>query len=87
MTIRETIKKGMINLKTNGIEEPNLKARLLMQFILNKPRQYLLIYDNQTLSLRQEVNYFKAIKKLPRFIRALIARKNSIAVCVTFYDF
>ena len=62
MTIRETIKKGMINLKTNGIEEPNLKARLLMQFILNKPRQYLLIYDNQTLSLRQEVNYFKAIK-------------------------
>ena len=41
MTIRETIKKGMINLKTNGIEEPNLKARLLMQFILNKPRQYL----------------------------------------------
>ncbi len=43
MTIRETIKKGMINLKTNGIEEPNLKARLLMQFILNKPRQYLLI--------------------------------------------
>ena len=45
MTIRETIKKGMINLKTNGIEEPNLKARLLMQFILNKPRQYLLIYD------------------------------------------
>ena len=87
MTIRETIKKGMINLKTNGIEEPNLKARLLMQFILNKPRQYLLIYDNQTLSLRQEVNYFKAIKKLPRFIRAWIARKNSIAVCVTFYDF
>ena len=53
----------MINLKTNGIEEPNLKARLLMQFILNKPRQYLLIYDNQTLSLRQEVNYFKANKK------------------------
>ena len=50
MTIRETIKKGMINLKTNGIEEPNLKARLLMQFILNKPRQYLLIYDNQVIA-------------------------------------
>ena len=26
MTIRETIKKGMINLKTNGIEEPKLKS-------------------------------------------------------------
>ena len=64
MTIRETIRKGMIELKSNGINEPNLKARLLMQFILNKPRQYLLVYDNQTLTLRQEVDYFKAIKKV-----------------------
>ncbi len=64
MTIRETIKQGMIDLKTNGIEEPKLKARLLLQFILNKPRQYLLVYDNETVGLRHEVNYFKAIKKL-----------------------
>lgn len=66
MTIRETIRKGMIELKNNGINEPNLKARLLMQYILNKPRQYLLVYDNQTLTLRQEVNYFKAIKKVAK---------------------
>ena len=64
MTIRETMKQGMIDLKTNGIEEPKLKARLLLQFILNKPRQYLLVYDNEQLTLRQEVNYFKAIKKI-----------------------
>ena len=64
MNIKETIKKGMIELKTNGIEEPNLKSRLLMQYILNKPRQYLLVHDNETLTLRQEVNYFKGIKKL-----------------------
>ena len=64
MNIKETMKKGMIYLKTNGIEEPNLKSRLLMQYILNKPRQYLLVHDNETLTLRQEVNYFKGIKKL-----------------------
>ena len=64
MTIRETIKQGMIELKINGIEEPKLKARLLLQFILNKPRQYLLVYDNEPLGLRQEVNYFKAIKRI-----------------------
>ena len=64
MNIKETIKKGMIDLKINGIEEPKLKARLLMQFILNKPRQYLLVYDNEPLTLRQEVDYFKAIKKM-----------------------
>ena len=64
MNIKETMKKGMIDLKTNGIEEPNLKSRLLMQYILNKSRQYLLVHDNETLTLRQEVNYFKGIKKL-----------------------
>lgn len=64
MTINETLRKGMITLKINGINEPKLKARLVMQFILNKPREYLIIYDNEILTLRQEVDYFKAIKKL-----------------------
>lgn len=64
MTIKETIKKGMIELKVNGVSEPNLKARLIMQFILDRPRQYVLVHDNEILTLRQEVNYFKAIKKL-----------------------
>ena len=39
MTIMEAIKKGMIELKNADIETPKLKARLLMQFTLNKPRQ------------------------------------------------
>lgn len=64
MTIREMLRKGMIDLKTNKVEEPQLKARLLMQFILKKPREYLLVYDNQMLTLRQQVDYLKAIKKL-----------------------
>lgn len=64
MTIKETMKKGMIDLKTNGVDEPKLKSRLIMQYILNKPRQYLIVHDDEILSLRQEVDYFKAIKKL-----------------------
>ena len=64
MTIRETIRKGMIILKNNNITEPNIKARLIMQYVLNKPREYLMVYDTQNVMLRQEVNYFKAIKKL-----------------------
>ena len=64
MTIRETLRKGMIELKNAGISEPQLKSRLLMQYILNKPRQYLLVYDDKILTLRQEVDYFKLIKKL-----------------------
>lgn len=64
MQLKEVMRKGMIRLKTNNIEEPNLKSRLLMQYILKKPREYLLVHDDEELTLRQEVNYFKAIKKL-----------------------
>ena len=64
MTIKETIRKGMIILKTNNVTEPNIKSRLIMQFVLNKPREYLVVYDKEKLTLRQELNYFKAIKKL-----------------------
>lgn len=68
MTIRETLRRGMLELKNNNISEPKLKARLVMQYVLNKTREYLLIYDNQVLTLRQEVDYFKAIKKLTKGI-------------------
>ena len=64
MTIKEAIKKGTINLKIKGIEEPNLKARLLMQYVLNKSRQYILVYDNKTLTQAQEFQYFRNIEKL-----------------------
>ena len=67
MQIKEVMRKGMIKLKTNGIQEPNLKSRLLMQYILNRPREYLLVHDDKQLTLRQEVNYFKAIKKIVRW--------------------
>ena len=41
-----------------------MKARLLMQFMLNKPRQYIIVYDENELTKAQENEYFKNIKKL-----------------------
>lgn len=64
MKIREAINKGMVELKVNGIETPKMKARLLMQFMLNKPRQYIIVYDENELTKVQENEYFKNIKKL-----------------------
>ena len=64
MQIKEVLRKGMIELKTNGIKEPNLKSRLLMQYILNQPREYILVHDDKQLTLRQNVDYFKGIKRL-----------------------
>ena len=54
----------MISLKTNNIQEPNLKSRLLMQYILNKPRQYMLIHDNEELTNKQEKAYLENIEKM-----------------------
>ncbi len=64
MQIKEAMKKGTIMLKTNEIENPNLKSRLLMQYILNKSRQYLLVHDNEQLDKIQESQYFNNIEKL-----------------------
>lgn len=66
MLIKDTIRKGMIILKTNNIEEPNLKARLLMQFILNKSRQYLLVHDDEELTRIQEKAYLDGIEKISK---------------------
>ena len=68
MLIKDAIRKGMITLKTNNIEEPNLKSRLLMQFILNKPRQYLLVHDNEELTQEQEKKYLENIEKITKGI-------------------
>lgn len=64
MTIMEAIKKGMIELKNSNIESPKLKARLLMQFTLNKPRQYVIVNDVEELNKNEEKKYFDAILKL-----------------------
>lgn len=64
MTIMEAIKKGMIELKNADIETPKLISRLLMQFTLNKPRQYIIVNDLNELTAKEENQYFSAIKKM-----------------------
>ena len=53
-------------LKGNNIESPKLKARLLLQYILKKPRQYLIIYDNQEIGKKEQWEYFVNIEKLAK---------------------
>ena len=64
MTILEALRKGMIDLKIANIEEPNLKSRLLMQYVLNVSRQYIIVNDMEELSKLKEKQYFDAIKLL-----------------------
>jgi release factor glutamine methyltransferase len=64
MTIREAINKATIKLKIENIDSPKLKARLLMQFILNKTRQYIMVYDEMQLTHMQKEKYFKSVELL-----------------------
>lgn len=64
MKIMEAIKKGMIELKNSNIEFPKLKARLLMQYVLDKPRQYIIVNDMEEIKSKDERLYFSMIKKI-----------------------
>ncbi len=68
MTIKEAITKGMIMLKSNNIDSPKLKARLLLQYILDKPRQYIIVYDNKEIDKKQQWEYFVNIEKITKGI-------------------
>lgn len=64
MTIKQILSKGMIMLKGSNVDSPKLKARLLLQYILKKPRQYLIVYDNEEVGKKEQWEYFVNIEKL-----------------------
>ena len=68
MTIKETLNKGMIMLKNNKVESPKLKARLLLQYVLKKSRQYLIVYDKEEITKKEQWEYFINIEKLSQGI-------------------
>ncbi len=61
MTIREAIYQSYIKLKVQGMNQPKLKARLLMQFVLKQSRQYLMVYDEKELTKEQETTYKESV--------------------------
>ena len=64
MTIKQIIEEGTKILKESKIEEPKTKSRLLMQYILDKPRQYLIINDSKDLEKKGENDYLDKIEKI-----------------------
>ena len=66
MTIKQTLAKGTIILKSNNIDSPKLKARLLLQYVLKKTRQYLIVYDNEEVEKKEQWEYFVNIDKLSK---------------------
>ena len=64
MTIKQALIKGVTLLKLEKISTPKLKARMLLQYVLKKTRQYLIVYDNQKLTEKEEQDYLRYIELL-----------------------
>ena len=64
MTINEALNKGTLMLKGEDLDSPKMKARLLLQDVLKKPRQYLLVHDDETLRDEKKNEYLKNVEKV-----------------------
>lgn len=64
MTIQDNLRKAVQQLKENKIEEPMLKARLLLCYILKVEKEYLVIHSEEEIRKQEEEEYKKAIQKL-----------------------
>lgn len=66
MTIKQAMEKAIVNFKLEKIESPILKARMLMQYVLKKPREYIMIYDSKKLTPKQEEQYIKGMNDIQK---------------------
>ena len=64
MQIKELINKGIQRLEINHIEDSNIKARVLLQYVLKKDKNYLVTNFNEEVSKQQEIEYGKHIEEL-----------------------
>lgn len=64
MTIKEALTKGTIMLKGEDLDSPKIKARLLLQDILNRPRQYIIVHETDQIPEKIAKEYFSNIEKV-----------------------
>ncbi|MBO4816511.1 MAG: peptide chain release factor N(5)-glutamine methyltransferase [Clostridia bacterium] len=64
MKIEEILKNAIRELKKNNINEPTLKAKILLSYVLNVEKEYLIIHNNEEV-LSNKINTFnKYINRL-----------------------
>jgi len=64
MTIQENLKKGIELLKENHIEEPIIKARILLLFVMRKDKEYLITHEQENLNEEQEKHFASCLDRL-----------------------
>lgn len=64
MTIKDALYKATIMLKGENLDSPKMKARILLQDALNKPRTYLLVHDTENIADPVLEKYFRNVEKV-----------------------
>lgn len=64
MNIKQLLNQGTEILKDNKQENPVMHARLLLEFSLEKNREYLIINDQEEVEKAKEIYYIDNIKRL-----------------------
>lgn len=64
MNIKQALEYGIELLKENNIDEPILKARIVMANILDQNKEYLVIHEEEKLSKETETLYINNIQKI-----------------------
>ena len=64
MKIKEILNEGIYVLKEKNIEESRLKAKLLMAYLLNKPKEYLITHDIDEISFEEQKQYYEYLNRL-----------------------
>ena len=85
MNIKELQELGIEELKKNDIDEPVLKTRLLLSFILNKKKEYLIINYNEEIDKKIEKKFLNGISKLKEKIPIEHITKNKEFMKLNFY--
>ena len=61
MKIKEVLKTGILELNLNNITDANIKAKMLLSHIINKPKEYFIIHEDEEID---ETIFLNGIKKL-----------------------
>ena len=87
MRIEEAVKLGKENLIKENVEEALLKTRLLLCYILDKPKEYLIINSKEILSKKEEKSFLESLEKLKAgYPLQYITHKQFFRNCEIYVD-
>ena len=68
MTLKEIQIEGFNKLKELNIEEPMLKSRLLLSYIIKRPKEYLITHLDEKLTNNEIEEFRNNIEKLKTYL-------------------